>query len=430
MKSNRLYLLALSLLFAFLCVSLGCEGGAKFVNSLPSALRLTASRCFVETGGTIRLIGQAHDDDGDSLTFFWKAGTGSFTPPSARGDTVYWKAPAQPGAVTITMTVSDDVGESSIGQGITVCTPFPSPVLASRTIENTGSVYILLDENGIRIPGNVTLTIEPGVTIVVDKGSGGFEVYGRFVAVGTPLNRIRIQGNSCTSASGLWGGIYLNEKEARGILENVDITMGMDGVQVSDSAQLSIDDCEIYNNSDMGISVLHLGSEAQIRSCLIWENGTGLYVSNATADVRSSSIRYNDGNGIEIDFSTDVMPVAIDSCSIANNGISGIQLAEQAVAEIHYCSIFSNGENGGEPNYGLKLASYYASDSVHAEHNYWGLGNTTEAKISAVIYDRRDNPSQISAYVGFAPWLDTGPVMMASSNGRDAKGRAWARLWR
>ena len=426
MKSNGFYFLLLLASAATLSALFGCEDKANFSNTAPSNLTLTPSRCYIQSGGIVMLVGKAYDDDGDSLTFTWKASAGSFSQPSASGDTTYWHAPANTGQVTITMMVSDEITKSSTARAITVCTPFPSIISGSTTIPSTGAVYILLNETPLRVPASATLTIEPGVTIVVDKAGGGLEVYGGLILGGTPQNRIKIQGNTCSAASGLWGGIYLQEADCDATFTNVDLTMSFDGIKLSDSAKATIENCEIYNN-DFGVWVELAGSEANIRSCKIWENGMGIYVLNAKADIRGSSIRYSDGTGIELSFSLDTTDVAIDSCTVANNGKSGIELSERAAPAIHHCSIFSNGENPAEPDYGVRLASYTATDSVHAEHNYWGLGNTTAAKISALIYDANDNSSQLNAFVKFTPWLNSSPVMLVPMDEQRGKGRTWAR---
>jgi hypothetical protein len=415
---SRLLLPALSCAGVFLW--LGCNNGGKFINTAPSDLEITVSKCYVVAGGTVKLSGSAEDEDGDPLTYYWKAGKGSFIPSSAMGDTLTWKAPSEAGTVTITMTVTDDLEDRSTTQTITVCTQFPTSVITSRTIENSGNAYILTNTECLRIASSVTLTIEPGVTIIVDSPTGGFEVYGHLIAQGTPALGIRMQGNSCTSASGLWAGLYLSESNGQGTIAHMDLSMSNDGIQVGDGAILTIQDCELYDNANMGISVVNEGSAASIRSCKVWDNGTGIYVRNAAADIQTSSIRYSAGNGLELDLSADAAGtmVTIDSCTIANNGIAGIQLAERAAPEIHYCSIFSNGESEGEPDYGIRLSSYTATDSVRAEYNYWGVGTTTQEKISALIYDKTDNPMLADAYVSFVPWLSASPVVTAPLQGK------------
>jgi len=427
MQHNRFFFLLLSVLLAAQFSSMGCEGKGAFDNTAPSKLSLSVSKCFIETEGTVQLTGSAEDEDGDSLTFSWKAPKGTFSPVSAKGKTVSWTASDAPGVVSITMTVTDEVARVSKTQSITVCTPFPSPVTSSMTVEDMGSPYILLGADPLMIPAGVTLTIKPGVTIIVDGAFGGFEVYGHMVARGTPSNPIRLLGNGCSSEAGLWGGVYLEQADCAAILENMDIAMSTDGIQVNNGAWLAIDSCEIYDATNNGISVFTAGSIAEIYGCNISDNGGGIYVLNAEAHIRRSSIRYSSTNGIELSFSLALTTVTIDSCSIANNGMSGIQLSERAAPEIHYCSIFSNGENAGGMNYGVRLASYVATNPIHAENNYWGLGNTTAEKIGALIYDATDNPVQIKAYVTFTPWLNQSPVMASSIGGAAGKGRAWAR---
>jgi hypothetical protein len=429
----RLNALSFMLLCGFACTlaaSMGCEDSVKFVNSPPSNLTLSASKCYIQTGGAVLLNGTAVDSDGDSLTFSWTATRGTFSPPSGKGTSVAWTAPAEQGPATITMAVTDDVATSYARTTIVVCLPFPALGSGSRTIGTPGDFFILLGENPVPISSVAAVTISPGVTLVVDGGLGGFEVFGTLIARGTPAQRIKMLGNSCVEGSGLWGGLYLEGPVAHGILSNVDLTMSKDGVRVSDAAVLTADSCEIYNNEEMGVGVFLEGSGATIRRCTIWDNGTGIYVQNGEAEIRESSIRYSGMNGIELSFSRETTPVAIESCTVANNGASGIQLGERASPAIHDCSIFFNGENPRETNYGVKLVSYTATDSVHAERNFWGVGYTTAAKIADVIYDRHDNPGLAAAYVGFTPWLDAAPVTSTAGGAATRKESAWARLWR
>jgi hypothetical protein len=191
--------------------------------------------------------------------------------------------------------------------------------------------------------------------------------------------------------------------------------MSTDGIQASDGAAVTIRDCKLYDNTNMAISVMNEGSTASIRSCEIWDNGAGIYVRNAVTAIKKSSIKYSSGNGVEVDFSSDTeLPVVtIDSCTIGDNGGSGIVLSERAAPEIHYCAIFSNGESESETAYGIKLNSYTATDTVRAENNFWGYANMTEEEISALIYDEADNPTYVHAYVSFTPWLIASPVSLA-----------------
>lgn len=413
MKTTKSRLLLPALSCAAVLLWLGCDNGGKFVNSAPSDLEITVSKCYVVTGGTVKLTGGATDEDGDSLTYYWKATRGSFIPTSAIGDTLTWRASSEAGTVTITLTVSDGITESSTTRAITVCAQFPTLISTSRAIENKGYPYILTNITPLRIASGVTLTIEPGVTIIIDSATGGFEIYGHLIARGTSALGIKMQGNSCTSLSGLWAGLYLIEGNSQATIENLDLSMSTDGIQASDGAAATIRSCKLYDNTNMAISVLNEGSVVSIRSCEIWDNGAGIYVRNAVTAIKTSSIKYSSGNGVEVDFSSDTeLPaVTIDSCTIGDNGGSGIVLSERAAPEIHYCAIFSNGE--GESAYGIKLDAYAATDTVRAENNFWGYASMTEEEISALIYDKADNPTYLHAYVSFTPWLRASPVSLA-----------------
>ena len=62
-------LLAIPALLAALLAASGCESKVQIANTAPGNVTLSASKCFIETGGTVTLSGGAIDDDGDPLTF-------------------------------------------------------------------------------------------------------------------------------------------------------------------------------------------------------------------------------------------------------------------------------------------------------------------------------------------------------------------------
>jgi len=376
---------------------------------------MSASKCNVKAGGAVTLTGTATDEDGDSLIFAWKASAGSFLPASAIGPSVTWTAPALPGPVTITMTVTDEIDKRSVAKEVLVCTPMPSTIATSRTITSSGSPYILTNLDPLRIPAGVTLTIEPGVAILVESVVGGIEVFGTLIAIGTAAERIVITGSACSFASGQWGGIYIDGSSGAGTatLRHVDIAGGKDGIEAVSGAAMVLDSCDIYSQSNMGVSIRD-GSSGSVTNCKIWDNGTGIYAKNSLTTIRECSIRYSDGNGLEIDASVDDLDrqAEVTRCVVANNGTNGFLIAERASPKIHNCAIFSNGEGVGG-GYAMRLVAYSAGDSIRAENNFWGVGNTTETKIAALIFDRHDNEATILAYVGFTPWLTESPMQGA-----------------
>lgn len=424
MKSGIFYLLALPLVLAALLSFPGCESEARIANTVPGDVTLYVSKCFIETGGSVTLAGSALDDDGDPLTFRWTATAGSFMPASAVGPSVQWTAPSSPGTVTIRMAVTDEIVTVTKTQDVTVCTPVQSSVIASTTIRNTGFVYIVKNAGLLPIAAVATLTIEPGVTIVFDGAAGGFDTFGRIVAEGTPGEKIRFRGNTCGASSGLWDGIYLSERSSEAIFRNVEVSAGSNGIQVINGGKLTLDRCMVYDHSGVGISVLAQGSVAHIISSDIWDNGKGIEIENARVEIRSSSIRYNAANGIKLSCSLSETEVTIDSTAIANNGSNGIELSNLAAPAIRHCSISSNGEEPGG-GYAIRLAGHTGSDSIQAENNFWGAGNTTEEKIGLMIFDGKDQTGL--AYVGFIPWLSASPAAQKAGRAGGAKERSWAK---
>jgi hypothetical protein len=294
-------------------------------------------------------------------------------------------------------------------------------------MDNRGSVYIVKNADLLPIAQVATLTIEPGVMIVFDGTAGGFQAVGRIVAEGTPSEKIRFRGNTCGSGSGsgLWDGVYLDGQQSEAIFRNVQLSASTNGIQVMSGAKLTLDRCAVYDNSNIGISILTEASQAHILSSDIWDNGEGIEIENAHVEIKSSSIQYNVLNGLKLSYSFSATQVTtIDSTIIANNGENGIELSNWAAPVIRYCSISSNGEEFGL-GYALRLAGYAKSDTIHAEHNFWGAGNTTEQKIGLVIFDGNDQTGL--AYVGFIPWLSVSPEPLKTNRAGGAKERPWAR---
>lgn len=425
MKTVTIYLLAIIALLVALLSIHGCESGAKVANTPPGDITLSVSKCFIEKSGTITLSAGAIDDDGDPLTFRWTAAAGTFSPESGIGSSVQWTAPGTPGTVTIKMTVTDDIESVTKTQDIVVCAPVQSSIATSVTIANTGSVYIVKNANLLPIAQTATLTIEPGVTIVFDGAAGGFQAFGRIVAEGTPNEKIRFRGNTCGSGSGLWDGVYLDGQQSEAVFRNVELSASSNGIQVMDGAKLTLDKSSVYDNSNIGISILTQASEAHILSSDIWDNGKGIEIENAHVEIKSSSIRYNAANGLKLSYSSTATEVTtVDSTTIANNGANGIELSSYAAPAIRYCSISGNGE-GTDGGYAISLAGHSGSDTIHAENNFWGAGNTTEQKIGLVIYDKNDKAGL--PYVDFIPWLSASPGPLKAEAAGGVKARPWVR---
>ena len=78
-------------------------------NSGNEILSLTASDSLVVAGGSVLLVCEATDDDGDNLSYIWKCASGTLAPS---GNRATWVAPLKSGIYFISCTVVDGAGAS------------------------------------------------------------------------------------------------------------------------------------------------------------------------------------------------------------------------------------------------------------------------------------------------------------------------------
>ena len=410
MARNRLMLYEVVFFVVFVLLVVGCEDTVEFINSPPSELAIGRSKCAIWTGGEMTLTGSAKDAEEDPLTFSWSADAGSFTPSSGVGQEVIWKAPDTPGSVILTLNVTDGIDDRSISIAVEIGEEVTTPVYGTVVLEDQGYPYILTGDQPVIVSSSSNLTIGAGVELIVDGEFGGLDIRGVLTVDGRQGNMVNIGPNGCTGVSATWGGIYISGSAAQATIKHANVYASADGIQVIEGAAATIDSCNITNQNGAAVSVVD-GASAIIRGCKIWDNGTGLFATNADFTLLNSSIRYNSTRGVRATVITDEPKTyiqSIEGCVVANNGFDGIYLVGEASPSIHQCSIFFNGpESGG--GYAVRLGNYTVNDTVHAENNYWGA--TTALEIAEQIYDRTDNSATVQAYVGFIPWLDQEPLM-------------------
>ncbi|RKH21499.1 hypothetical protein D7X74_00980 [Corallococcus sp. CA047B] len=84
-----------------------------FLNAAPLIDSLVTSSTSVAAGGSLSLIAAAHDPNpGDTLTYAWSSTAGAFS--SASSASTSWTAPASTGLQTLTFTVTDPGGLSTL----------------------------------------------------------------------------------------------------------------------------------------------------------------------------------------------------------------------------------------------------------------------------------------------------------------------------
>jgi hypothetical protein len=406
-KSSTILAKTIFLCLAALLPLCGCGGGAKFENKAPSNVTVIQNKSFIWTGGTVGLVADAVDEDGDPLTFTWKATIGTFSPASATGAVISWIAPSAPGTARITMSVTDDIATVSKVVTVSVCLPFPENI-STMTVTNPGFYYILKKDSPLIIPTGTELTIDPGVVVVVDSKVGGFEVDGSLVAVGSSRSHIKFMGNTTVGGKALWGAISASGAGGSIFLRHVEVSNAHYGAQAMNQAVMTLDSCTFFDNSPRGVWVSDRASLV-MRGCSIVQNAAGVYVKSASADISLCSMTDNDASGLEMSAGLDSNVMTVDSSVIANNRGNQVFLTDRARPEIHHCSIFNTDPIQG--SYAMRLYGYVAIDSIHAERNYWGAG-FDEAKIRSAICDKARPVCASAAYVSFIPWLTSAPVLV------------------
>lgn len=402
--------MALVVLSTAIVIGAGCEDSYIFPNEAPSNLGITKLSCYVAIGEEVPLIGSADDEDGDPMYYRWTATTGTFDPAGGGGEMITWIAPDDPGLAVITLIVTDEIEESKLQTTIEVGGEFPVDIVTNEplytAIADSGYVY-LLNLQPVEIPLGTTFTIMEGVRMVARGSNSGFEVAGRLMIVGTEENPVTMGPDDCEPVQGSWAGIAFLGATANGSITHLHQHAAGIGVLVQAGADVVIRNSSFVNNRQYGVEVSD-GGILEVSDCTLWENDKGLYMRNGHLAVEGSSLRYNRSSGINMSTVVEGFAPTVTHCNVSSNGDYGFELSGFVTPEIHYNSIYSNGIAGW--GYGIYLVIYVGADSIRAENNFWGLEYDSEETISTQIYDARDAPSSIEAYVGFIPWLSNSPV--------------------
>jgi outer membrane protein OmpA-like peptidoglycan-associated protein len=134
----------------------------------PPTVQARCEPCTVEVGKSATVTADAQDPDGDTLTYRWRAPSGTFQNPADRQ--TLWTAPQQEGPVQATVTVDDGKGGTA-SANVTLQVVRPVPVV-ELTFED---VYFDFDRSTLRpealrlLDDAVTkLQANPGKNIVVE----------------------------------------------------------------------------------------------------------------------------------------------------------------------------------------------------------------------------------------------------------------------
>ncbi|GEM_PF-4829848 len=272
----------------------------------------------------------------DTLTFTWSASAGSFSDNS--GDTATWTAPATTGAVTITVTASDD----------------GSPTYANDTNRSH----------------SITLNIvDPGIVFVNDNATGANNGTSWANAYTSLVNAI----SQASAGSELWvaAGTYKPNGDSRGnvisLNKNVKIYGGFAGSEtalyqrdpVANETILSGDIGTVGNDSDNSYHVVVITDSSAVLDGFTvtkargWSDGGGAYVTSCSATLHNCIFEDNiitggdaDGGGIHC---WKASPTVIGCVFIDNEaGDDGGAVCNKSGSSGKYinCAFYSNATQG------------------------------------------------------------------------------------
>jgi hypothetical protein len=400
MRGNISYILMLLFFSTTVTLVPGCDETLDFANNPPGGLSISRDKCYLGPNDTVVLTGQATDSDGDEISYSWTAGEGTLTPADGKGQVVSWRAPDSHGTYRVTLHVTD--GLDSAAKGIDLDVGRNLDILHEGGIlDQTDYPYIVPNALPLYISELISITIQEGVTIVFNQGTGGLNVSGTLIINGTEQNRVLFTPNVCPGDDRVFGGIEFNGDMASGTMSYVTITSAADGLAVKDGASLTADNLILDRASGAGLSVESAAS-ATISDARIWDNGSGVYVANGTLHMSNATVRYNVNYGFSMIRTAGVFDVDITDCEIANNTQNGFVLAGDASPVVHNCSIFLNGPTMEDLRTVRFINTYYGMTPVDMTGNFWGV---TEAfEIQAQIIREGANGT-----VDFSGWLTEEP---------------------
>jgi hypothetical protein len=383
----------------------GCDDTVEFSNTPPGSLSITRNLCYLAVGQAVTLTGEASDADGDSISYSWSAAEGTFSPPDGKGEVVTWTAPAVAGVYRVTLRVTDGIDQTTEGIDLEVG-PKVVYIPGEIVLDRTDVPYFIDSVTPLLVQSISTLRILPGVTLIVNKTTGGLRIEGTMIVEGTASDRVTIKPNVCPGDERSWRGIVFSGSHAVGDLSYLNIAMAETGIDARYEAVVACDNVSIEGCEGPAVSVID-SARVDMDHCKVWDNGTGIYVENGIIDLAYSSIRYNGVYGFYMISSGYSRPfdASVDSCVVANNLGDGFVLSQYADPVIHWNSIFGN-QTGAGTGFALKLTPYseYATHTIDARWNYWGV--TTEAGVIGQIFI----DPEATATVDYSGWLMEAPV--------------------
>jgi MYXO-CTERM domain-containing protein len=220
-----------------------------------------------------------------------------------------------------------------VDQGALPYDVVPTPGLygtlwSNTTLTAAQSPYVAAGD--LTVAPNVTLTIEPGVTVSFQASSdimlagantsrGELIVRGRLVADGTPAGPIAIGSTSTTNGS--WYGVDLDTGAHDSVLDHVTISRAIYGlIYRSTGTGNVLTNLTASSASTYGV-YLRTGAPAIDRLTVISASSAGVYVGDSSSPVLTNCVVRNSGTyGVFVQHTSAGRTVGLDNCTLNANG--------------------------------------------------------------------------------------------------------------
>ena len=145
---------------------------AASTNTAPVINSVTASPNVVTRGGTSEITVSAIDAEDDELVYTYTPSGGTIT---GGGSSATWKAPAEPGKYTITVTISD--GRTTTEAWVSLTVFVPMTTIAGTLVLPTGATGNLVDTRMILRAGATDVSSDQLVRYIPTSGSGSRVIF-------------------------------------------------------------------------------------------------------------------------------------------------------------------------------------------------------------------------------------------------------------
>jgi len=396
----------------------------------PPTIQFTYEKIAVRKGVPTDLSVAVSDPDGDPLTVTWEITSGTLESRNSANTVMRWRPPNTTGMDTVVVRVSDGEYSETIDEELKRGTYYQFPVtMPDFEFNKADSPWIFdSDVTTVDVPGGVTVTIDAGVEIYIEKRGLAITVIGTLESNGTESEWVKIHPNDrtirCGGERGWWEGIRVlsdatysgqvnfqytevwygvknvdqSSGDGHANLQNCRILCGREaGIAMGGTGTLTLDRCEISNNRSHGISIssrTQLPTNVVITNCDISNNG-------------------DSGIFLDIDDLLQQVPITIRYNLIESNGVNGIWITNAAWPTIENNDIWLNNHSTAS---NVRLSTPYPNnvsvpadwDSLRVPNNWWGGSFDPQdvSYIEATIWDRNEN-SAIGTWVIVEPWQNT-----------------------